>query len=224
MSPVAESTGGPTGGPTGAGPDGDAGRSAASTPQRTRGRRLFAPVVLAGLASAGLAAVAGARPWVQPEGGSGSDAAIGYAVTGTDPGESPVVTSLALVLLACWGVVLVARGRARRVVAVLGALASLGALVAAVSAWLTLDDAVADALGPAGGGTEHTWWSYVGVLACLAAAGVALPAVRLVREWPEMGTRYDTPQGGAAPTRVSTEDASNLDLWKAIDEGRDPTA
>ena len=40
---------------------------------------------------------------------------------GRDAGEMPLAAALGLVVLACWGVVLVTRGRVRRAVAVLGA-------------------------------------------------------------------------------------------------------
>ena len=45
-------------------------------------------------------------------------------------------------------------------------------------------------------------------------------------EWPEMGTRYDAP-GSAVPapaTPAEPDERTGLDLWKAMDEGRDPTA
>ena len=57
-------------------------------------------------------------------------------------------------------------------------------------------------------------------------------AVRLVPTWPEMGRRYDAP-ADATPdrTEVAAQEPGeepgqqeNLDLWKAMDEGRDPTA
>jgi hypothetical protein len=51
----------------------------------------------------------------------------------------------------------------------------------------------------------------------------ALAAVRFVPSWPEMGARYDAPAGA----RTEDEDATpkeNIDIWKALDEGRDPTA
>ena len=41
-----------------------------------------------------------------------------------------------------------------------------------------------------------------------------------------MGTQYDAPAGA----RTTTDDAAdeppteNIDIWKALDEGRDPTA
>ena len=43
-------------------------------------------------------------------------------------------------------------------------------------------------------------------------------AVRLVPSWPEMGTRYDAPGSALQPL-----DETDLDLWRALDQGRDPT-
>ena len=63
------------------------------------------------------------------------------------------------------------------------------------------------------------WWVVASVGAVVALLGSAL-AVRHVRSWPEMGTRYDAPTAAAAPDPAQMED---LDLWRAIDEGRDPT-
>ncbi len=55
--------------------------------------------------------------------------------------------------------------------------------------------------------------------AVLSVVTTAL-AVWWVGHWPEMGSRYDAP-GGAGD--AAPEDPSSLDLWKSIDEGRDPT-
>ncbi len=41
----------------------------------------------------------------------------------------------------------------------------------------------------------------------------------LVPSWPEMGDKYDRPTG--PPAEQADDD---LALWKALDEGRDPTA
>ena len=49
-----------------------------------------------------------------------------------------------------------------------------------------------------------------------------LAAVLLVPGWPEMGSRYDAP--AAAPQRARLPPETNIDIWKALDEGRDPTA
>ena len=44
------------------------------------------------------------------------------------------------------------------------------------------------------------------------------------RHWPEMGSRYDAPGAAAATAAGPPEEQTSLDLWKALDEGRDPTA
>ena len=86
-------------------------------------RRTFGPVLLLGLAAGTLAAVAGSKPWVEPSSADGQTQAFArFVAVGGDSGELPVATSLALVALACWGVVLVTRARVRRAVAVLGLL------------------------------------------------------------------------------------------------------
>ncbi|UUZ58825.1 Trp biosynthesis-associated membrane protein [Nocardioides sp. B-3] len=116
-------------------------------------RKTFGPVLLLGLASGILAAVAGARPWVSGSSGrvdtSSASAAATFDTTGIR--ESPLAAALALVVLACWGVVLVTRGRVRRTVAALGAVAAIGALVTTVLAFWSLQDALTDALLEASG-------------------------------------------------------------------------
>ncbi len=58
----------------------------------------------------------------------------------------------------------------------------------------------------------------------MASVAATALAVRWVRHWPEMGSRYDAPGAAAETAEPPPEDRSNLDLWKAMDEGRDPTA
>jgi uncharacterized membrane protein (TIGR02234 family) len=195
----------------------------------TRDRRTFGPVVLLGLAGAGLAAVAASKAWVA---GSSSTAVTTGAMSfgAGDHGESPLALALALVLLATWGVVLVTRGRFRLVVAVLGAAAALGFAVTTAAAPWQLRDSLERAILEATGAPERDisvtawWWAAVvaSVLACVASAA----CVRWVRHWPEMGAKYDNPAGSgvaedAGDAPVPTE---NIDIWKALDEGRDPTA
>ena len=186
-------------------------------------RRTFGPVVLLGLAAGALCAVAGGKPWVAD--------ATGFA----DPlgrvaeaGEAPLASSLALVLLACWGVLLVTRGTVRRVVAVLGLLAALGVAATVVTGAFTLEQDVLDALAeqPTAGdalAVETTGWFWAAAVGALLSVAATALAVRLVPAWPEMGGRYDAPHAGADGT-TRPEDASSVDLWKAMDEGRDPTA
>ncbi len=180
--------------------------------------RTYAPTVLLGLAGGALAAVAGTKDWARAAG----DAA-GVAVHAAAPGSeaAPLVVALALVTLAAWGVVLVLRGRVRRAVAVVGALAGLGVVAAALAATGTARRAALSALtGKGATGDVHadlTAWFFVAVvggLLCLAAFAVAV--VR-APGWPAMGSKYD------APAARAQRPESDQDLWRALDEGRDPT-
>lgn len=199
-------------------------------PKGTRPRRAFAPVVLIGLAAGALAAVAGNRPWVVEEGSDTTDPLNTVA----EAGEMPLAAALSLVVLACWGALLVTRGVVRRVVAVLGFLAAAGLVVCVVVGWRNLPDQVIDALAEQSGAgdafsVETTAWYWAAVAgAALSVVATAL-AVRWVGHWPEMGARYDAPgSGGAGGTTVEAgkpdEDQSSIEMWKSIDEGRDPTA
>lgn len=179
------------------------------------GRRLFAPAVLAGLAGSGLAALSGGKPWAAP------DARAGSTLVDHSGGHVPLAGALGLVALACWGVLLVTRGRVRRLVAALGALVAAGLVVTAVvgrSTALASARAATVVLGERDTSAHVTgwWWAaLVGSLLALAAAAVAL---RFCGSWPEMGSRYDAPA-----TRPRAEDLDELDLWRAIDQGHDPT-
>lgn len=191
-----------------------------------RARRAFGPVVLLGLASGGLAAVSASKAWVA--GSVASSAALAVSTDGH--GESPLALALSMVLLATWGVVLVTRGRFRLVVAVLGAAAAFGFAVTTALAPRQLREGLERAVLEATGTAERdisvtAWWWAAAVAAVLACAASAA-CVTWVRQWPEMGAKYDNPatahtgeDSGEAP--VPTE---NIDIWKALDEGRDPTA
>jgi uncharacterized membrane protein (TIGR02234 family) len=148
--------------------------------------------------------------------------------------------ALALVALAAWGVVLVLRGRARRAVSLLGALAAAGTMLAtAVALHRAQDDAVRAVVARGGTGdaftSSLTGWYYV----CLAAAALTLlgfaVAVVLSPRWPSMGSRYDAPAARPAPAGAAASagapgpadpapPAAEQDMWHALDDGRDPTA
>ncbi len=182
-------------------------------------------MVLGGLASGTLAAIAGNQAWAVAEAGGGSaEAAFATAAARTDA-SAPPVTALALVVLATWGVVLVSRGWPRRVVTWLGLLAAVGVIGFAVAAWLGAPESFADGGLSQDLAATRTAWSYLGVVAGLAGVITSALAVRSVRQWPEMGRRYDAPgdEQPAGRSDVPLEEQTNLDLWRAIDEGRDPT-
>lgn len=186
-------------------------------------RRSFGTVVGAGLAAAVLAAVAGRQPWAHGSAPGG----LGELSATVEAGKVPAASALSLVVLACWGVLLVTRGVVRRVVAVLAVLASLGLVVAVVVGHSTAPDRVRDAYHELG--VDHPdvslgGWYWVAALASVLTLLTTLAAVRLVPSWPEMGRRYDAPTDAAPKPEAAPEDQENLDLWKAMDEGRDPTA
>jgi uncharacterized membrane protein (TIGR02234 family) len=190
----------------------------ATTPPRRRDRT-FAPTVLAGLAGAGGVAVAGAKEWAVTQ-GDAAGMQVEASVTGSE--SQPLVAAAALVALAAWGVVLVLRGRMRRVVAAVGLLAAVGALVGVLIGFsAVLDDSVAAATARGATGdtftTSLTAWYYLSGLGALVAAAAFAVAVVRAPAWPAMGSRYDAP---TAPTNAEAEG----DMWRALDEGRDPTA
>ena len=185
--------------------------------------RSFAPTLLAGLAGAALAAVAAGRDWATATVSSTVSSAGAHTTAGAKgSGSAPLAIALALVALAAWGVVLVVRGRTRRVVAVVGALASTGVVVTTVASLgrVRTDAARAvqaqGALAPATH-VSLTGWFVVCVVASLVTAAAFVVAVTASPRWPSMGSRYDAPatRASAAP--------EERDMWRALDEGRDPT-
>ena len=187
--------------------------------------RSFGPVVLLGLGGAALAAVAGAQDWARTTG-----SAAGTTVTAAAKGSesAPLVVALGLVALAAWGVVLVVRSRTRRVVAVVGVLASAGALVATVASH---GRAQADSLtavmakGASGADaftTSVTGWYYAAAVGGLLSTVAFVLALLWAPRWPAMGSRYDAPATQADAR--ATAPAGEQDMWRALDDGRDPTA
>lgn len=172
----------------------------------TEGRRTFGPVVGVGVAAAGLEAYAGAQEWVRVEQPDGPYAMPPMLET---DGQMALALTLGLVLLACWGVVLVTRGIVRRLVAGLGMLVSLGLGAVVYAGWSQEN-------------THATGWLWVAAVATLVAIVTTALAVAWSPDWPEMGSRYDAP--GADRDEPPPEDRNSLDLWKSMDEGRDPTA
>jgi hypothetical protein len=176
-------------------------------------------LVGAGLAAAALTAVATTKPWMRLDIDEGEVAQLP-----TSGGQLPLATALSLVVLAAWGVLLVTRARTRLVVGWLTAAAALATLVTVLSGWFVLPEWLRDkstSLDAEAAATSPTAWFWVALGAAAVSAGVAVVAARRVGSWPEMGTRYDAPTAAA---EAAEEEATSLDLWKAMDEGRDPTA
>jgi len=198
-------------------PSGDA-RDGADRWIRAEGRRWFGPAVLLGLAGTGLSALAGSKPWAAPDGQAGT------TLVDKTSGHVPLAAALGLVGLATWGVLLVTRGRVRRVVAALGAVVAVGLVATAVVGRSSALDSARHAtvdLGRTPTGAHTTPWWFAALVAAVLALVAAAIAVRNVSSWPEMGSRYDAPTG-----RAETDDPAQMedvDLWRAIDQGRDPT-
>lgn len=199
-------------------------------------RGSFGPVVLLGLATSALAAVAGNKAWTEAHRPTGScdPASLPPGIVWDDFAQgSPLAGSLALVLLAVWGVLLVTRGRVRRAMAVVAALAAAGFLATAVEAYWSLRDLterkVAERLGdlpaPCDGARvwmTDSWWHTSLAVGVLAVAAAVL-AVVLAPHWPEMGSKYDAPSAGGQTAAAPLEEQSSTDLWKSLDAGHDPT-
>ncbi len=196
-----------------------------------RRSRSFGPAVLAGLAGAVLAAVSAGQDWATA---SGSNAGVDVTAAAKGSATAPLAIALGLVALAAWGVVLVLRGRARRLVAVLGTLASAGVLAAVLTGSQRAQHDAVEAVAAKGGTGDAvsaalTGWYYAcGVGAVLTLAAFAVAVVASPR-WPAMGSRYDAPGARpvGAPTSAdgrSAEPATERDMWHALDDGRDPTA
>jgi Tryptophan-associated transmembrane protein (Trp_oprn_chp) len=188
-------------------------------------RKTFVPVLGLGLAAGILSAVASNQEWLAYE--RPDPRVLDPVIPGDTFGQMPLAEALCLVVLACWGVVLVTRGGVRRVVTVLGLLAAIGVVVVVVYARFVLPDQRPEpaALGGSTAGLRWTGWYWAAAVGSVLSAVATAAAVRFVPAWPEMGSRYDAPGGAGAAGGSETppEDATSLDLWQSIDEGRDPT-
>jgi hypothetical protein len=187
----------------------------AESDQGSSPRGLFAPLVVGGLASAALTAIAASRDWLTAT-GDAAGVTVTARIAGSD--AAPLALALALVALAAWGVVLVGHTLTRRVTLVLGLIACAGALV--VSATLDGHQVAAEALADRGAqqvaSYGHVGWYWVLRAAGIVQAVLFLVALPRVRRWPTMSSRYDAPATRAA-------EPADTDLWKALDEGHDPT-
>lgn len=188
-------------------------------------RRLYGPVVLGTLAAGGLAFFALGRTWATSRVRAEGLSADSVSATGAD--AHPLASALSLVIIASALAVLAASRRVRRGVGVLTVLVALLGIWIVMAGGESLDEALATAVekSPSFTGTNfpdvvvHSSWSLVAVGAFLLAAVLGVMTVRLAPHWPTMSSRYDAP-----PVRPSVQESvDDGDMWKALDEGRDPT-
>ncbi|MDQ6686457.1 MAG: Trp biosynthesis-associated membrane protein [Actinomycetota bacterium] len=196
-------------------------------------RNSFGPVVLTGLVSGVLTAVACARPWLRAS-GDAAGVRVTAEIRGTD--AAPLAAALALVALAAWGVLLVTRGWVRQVAAVIGVAAAVGSTVAVAAAFADAHQVALQALNGRGATTvsrlSRQPWYFLSAIGGVFQTAAFVVAFRWAPSWPAMGSRYDAPGGaGERPAlgqqpgdRASADPATDHDLWQALDEGLDPTA
>ncbi len=187
-------------------------------------RRLYAPVVLGTLAAGGLAFFAASRTWAHVRIATDGLPSDSVDVTGAD--AQPLVSALALVVVTAALAVLAASPRVRRVVGGFTVLIAVAATLVVLFGGSSLDNAVDRAVeaSPAFTGTgDHeftaTAWKYVTAFAFVIAAILGGITARLGATWPTMSSRYDAPAARPAVTAPQ----SDAEMWKALDEGHDPT-
>ncbi len=187
-------------------------------------RRLYAPVVLGTLAAGGLAFFAASRTWAHVRVATDGLPSDSVDVTGTD--AQPLVSALALVVVTSALAVLAASPRVRRVVGGFTVAVGVTAVVVVLLGDSSLDSAVDRAVkaSPAYTGSgDHDFttsaWRYVTALAFVLAALLGGITAKLGATWPTMSSRYDAPAARPAVTAPQ----SDAEMWKALDEGRDPT-
>lgn len=169
--------------------------------------------------------MAASKHWVTATATVANLPTIHAAASGAD--LVPLAGALGVAMLAAFGAVVATRGVVRRA---LGGAVLLAALVVVVAslrpggATTALTDGLA-AKGWSGGayssGTTLWRWLAVACGAVAAAAGGVTAAYG--DQWAEMGSRYDAPTPKPAPASPAPEDLSETDVWRAIDQGRDPT-
>lgn len=188
-------------------------------------RRLYGPVVLGTLAAGGVAFFAASRTWAHATVAADGVPSAPVNVSGTD--AVGIVSALALVVVAAALAVLAASARVRRGVGALVVLVSVIAIVVILTAGGAISDAVASAVhdSPAFIGTNrpdhvsHGIWRWISLIAFFGAAFVGVVIARFGGYWPTMGRKYDAPAAHAPVDTIETE----ADIWKALDDGRDPT-
>lgn len=190
----------------------------------TSRRRTFLPTMLSGVLVAALAAVASAKDWASLQ------AAASHQVQSsiTSSAELPLASALSLAALASWGALLVSRGRWRRWIAALGLALAVGSLATAIVGFSKaphdLRAAVHNALGNAVAvQTSLNGWYWTALIADLLVVIALTVAVRDAPQWPAMSARYDAPTTSGGASRASKPLTTQLDVWKAMDQGTDPT-
>lgn len=210
-------------------------------------RRALAVAIVGGLAAGGLALLGVSQAWARVEIAVAGVPSSTIEVSGTS--AVPWVGALTLVILAGALAIVPTGGWLRRAVGVIVGLAAAGAVIGTLTAGPAIDDALTEKLAqsPASGGVndaavvaaaDHPAWRWLSLVGSAAGLAVGIYVAARGQRWPTMGSRYDAPRsrregtGGPEPDQPdqpadateSETPAENADLWRAMDEGRDPTA
>lgn len=222
MTPV-ESTSGASSPHAAARGSANAGASAQPAPVSRRG--LYGPTLVLGLASALGVVVGASRPWLRATATVPGLPTIHASVSGAD--LVPLAGALGVAMLAAFGAVVATRGVVRRLLGLAVLVAAVVVLVVSVRPSGATDQLMAglSARGWSGGdySTQTTAWRWLVVAGAVAAGAAGALTAAFGNQWAVMGARYDapTPLGGATEQRA--EDLSEIDVWRALDGGRDPT-
>ena len=179
-----------------------------------RGR--FGPTVAAGLAAAALTSVASAKPWFRLD----LPTRLAIGPESGRQGDMPLALALSLVVLAGWGALLVSRGRLRRICASIALLAALGVVVCVAVAPTVIPDSLRTSAAVAGSAdASPTGWYLTAAASGVLSLCALVVAWRSAPHWPTMSSRYDAP----TPATSAATASEPTQLWKALDEGVDPT-
>jgi|RhiMethySRZTD1v2_1073278.scaffolds.fasta_scaffold11052_6 uncharacterized membrane protein (TIGR02234 family) len=214
-------------------------------------RRALATAIVGGLAAGGLALFGVSQAWARVEIAVAGVPSSTIEVSGTS--AVPWIGALTLVILAGALAIVPTGGWLRRAVGVIVGLAAAGAVIGTLTAGPAIDDALTEKLAqsPASGGVndaavvaaaDHPAWRWLSLVGSAAGLAVGIYVAAQGQRWPTMGSRYDAPAsrrredaGGPEPDQPDRPDqpadaaesekpAEKADLWRAMDEGRDPTA
>jgi uncharacterized membrane protein (TIGR02234 family) len=201
-------------------------------------RRGLVIAIVGGLAAGGLALLGASRPWARTEIAVPGVPSSTVEVSGTS--AVPWVGALTLVILAGALAIVPTGGWLRRTVGAVIVLAAAGAAIGVLTAGPAIDDALSEELAasPASGGVDdaaivaaadHPAWRWLSLGGSVAGIAVGLLVAARGHRWATMGSRYDAPASrqrtnAAEPEPEASASTDDTDLWRALDEGRDPTA
>lgn len=189
---------------------------------RWRGPRV---VVSVALLAAGVAVVAGRRPWLT---GLVDDATLGRTSVGATGSQAvPGLVALALIIAAAALAAATSGPLLRRLTLLLGVAAATGLAILAVRA-LAQGDSILGALAATASGRTGTtpvtgvtpaFWPYAVAASAALSALASLAGLTGAGSWRGLSQRYDAPgeAGGGRGQRMST-------AWDDLERGVDPTA